>query len=73
MALKLWSSLPIGEGEARLGGKTKDALDAVEPIGWDVRCAGCRLGFRLLYTLDEWGKMSNAFFPVIGEVVYPEP
>jgi hypothetical protein len=28
------------------------------------------LEFRVLYTLEEWGKMSNAFFPVVFEALY---
>ena len=65
MMRKLWSPVARGDGEDEISVDRARAYDAVEREGWDVRCKSCGAEFRLLYTIEEWGKMSDAFFPAI--------
>jgi hypothetical protein len=65
MMRKLWSPVSRGDGEDEISQERARAYDEVDCRGWDVRCKSCGAEFRLLYTIEEWGKMSDSFFPVI--------
>lgn len=72
MVDKLWSSLPAGDGEGVLPAGVKRAFDEVQGPGWDLVCPACGEPCRLLYTLDEWGKMSASFAAVLTEALVLE-
>jgi hypothetical protein len=69
MTRKLWNGLARGEGEDILDSGCKLAFDAITPLGWDVRCSSCPASFRIVYTLEEWGKMSTSYFPALIEAL----